>query len=133
MAKSRSSSRSSRPRGSIGRPKAEIPKDHVVAFRLTGAEHFELLDKAQRSGLTPNEYARSRTLRGIARPKKRAPDTAAVFGEATRQIFHEVRRQGVNLNQIAHHCNRHQVPPPHEVTALAGQLLELWQKLIGKP
>lgn len=56
-----------------------------------------------------------------------------MFGEATRQIFHEVRRQGVNLNQIAHHCNRHQVPPPREVTALAGQLLDLWQKLIGKP
>lgn len=133
MGKSRSSSRPSRPRGSTGRPKAEVTKDHVVAFRLTPEQHFELLDKAERSGLTPNEYARSRTLRGIARMKKRAPGTEAVFGEATRQIFHEVRRQGVNLNQIAHHCNRHQVQPPHEVTALAGQLLDLWQKLIGKP
>lgn len=115
----------------IGRPKkAEEARTRVVAFRLTPAEAFRLADKANRSGLTPADYARLKALTGIARAKKKVPGTAPVFGEATRAIFHEVRRQGVNLNQLAHHCNRHQVPPPPEVVALAHELLALWQRLL---
>lgn len=115
----------------IGRPKkAEAARTHVVAFRLTPAEAFRLADKANRSGLTPADYARLKAMTGIARAKKKVPGTEPIFGEATRAIFHEVRRQGVNLNQLAHHCNRHQVPPPPEVVALAQELLALWQKLL---
>ncbi len=117
-------------KGSIGRPKAATLKDHWISFRVTAEEHYQLLDKAQRSGMTPGEYARSRSLRGIVRSKK-AP-VAALFGDDTRLIYHEVRRQGVLLNQIAHHCNRHQLPPPPEVSALASTILALWQKLLAR-
>lgn len=115
---------------SIGRPKAATVRDHWISFRVTAEEHFLLLDKAQRSGVTPGEYARSRAMRGIVRVKK-APVVVPVFGDATREITHELRRQGVLLNQIAHHCNRHQVPPPEEVRALAETILALWQKLLA--
>ena len=54
-----------------------------------------------------------------------------VFGDATRDVYHEVRRQGVLLNQIAHHCNTHKIPPPSEVSHLAETLLALWQKLLS--
>ena len=117
-------------RGSIGRPKAATVKDHWITFRVTAEEHFLLIDKAQRSGMVPGTYARSRAMRGIVRVRK-VPEVVPVFGDATRDVYHELRRQGVLLNQIAHHCNTHSVPPPPEVSALASTILALWQKLLA--
>jgi Bacterial mobilisation protein (MobC) len=113
-----------------GRPKAARVKDHWISFRVTAEEHFQLIDKAQRSGMGPGDFARSRALRGISRSKKAAPTTAPIFGDSTRAVFHELRKQGVNLNQIAHHCNRHQLPPPSEVTELARVIMSLWERLL---
>ena len=113
-----------------GRPKAACVKDHWISFRVTAEEYFQLIDKAQRSGMGPGDYARSRALRGIARSKKSAPSTTPVFGEATRDVFHELRRQGVNLNQIAHLCNRHQLPPPPQLGELATVITALWERLL---
>ena len=118
-------------RPSTGRPKAASVKDHWISFRVTAEEHYQILDKAQRSGIGAGDYARSRSLRGIARAKKSPSEVAPMFGDATREIFHEVRRQGVLLNQIARHCNTHEVPPPPEVSALASTILTLWQKLLA--
>ena len=117
-------------RASLGRPRTGRVKDHWISFRVTAEQHVQIMDKAQKSGMAPGEYARSRSLRGIVRSKK-APATQPIFGEATRAVFHELRRHGVNLNQIAHHCNRHQVPPPPELTDLAKVLMALWQRLLG--
>ena len=121
---------SAKARGSTGRPKAASIKDHWITFRVTAEEHFLLLDKAQRSGMVAGEYARSRSMRGIVRIKK-LPEVKPLFGDATRDIYHEVRRQGVLLNQIAHHCNTHKIPPPDEVRALASVITALWQKLLA--
>lgn len=113
-----------------GRPKAARVKDHWISFRVTAEEHFQLIDKANRSGMGPGDYARSRALRGIARAKKAGPSTTPVFGDATRDVFHELRRQGVNLNQIAHLCNRHQLPPPPQLGDLATVITALWERLL---
>jgi hypothetical protein len=118
-------------KASLGRPRTTNVKDHWISFRVTAEEHFALLAKAERSGMTAGEYARSRSLRGIARAKKAAATRKELFGERTRAILHELRKQGVNLNQIAHHCNRHQFPPPPEVIDLAASLKALWQKLMS--
>jgi len=118
-------------RSSTGRPKAARVKDHWISFRVTAEEHFQLIDKANRSGMGPGDYARSRALRGIARSKKSTPATADIFGDDTRAVFHELRKQGVNLNQIAHHCNRHEVPPPHEMSELAKVIMALWERLLA--
>jgi hypothetical protein len=112
-----------------GRPKGTRVRDHWITFRVTAEEHFQLMEKAHRSGMSPGEYARSRALRGIARAKKDAT-TVPVFGEATRDVFHELRKQGVNLNQIARHCNQHQVPPPQELSDLAKVVMTLWERLL---
>ena len=117
---------------SLGRPRATQVKDHWISFRVTAEEYFALLDKAERSGMVPGEYARSRSMRGIARAKKTATGPAELFGDRTTAILHELRRQGVNLNQIAHHCHRHQLPPPNGVAELATSLKALWQKLMPK-
>ena len=117
-------------RGSIGRPKAAIVKDHWISFRVTAEELFQLLDKAQRSGMAPGEFARSRSMRGIARAKKSASIMPDLFGDATREVYHELRKQGILLNQIAKHCNTYQVPPPPEMKVLAATIDGLWQKLV---
>jgi hypothetical protein len=119
-------------RPSTGRPKSSEVKDHFVTFRVTAAELYQLLQKARAAGLGgAGEYARSRALRGIARRKEK-PATQPIFGELTRDIFHELRRQGVNLNQIARHCNRERVPPPPELSELAAVILALWQRLLAR-
>jgi hypothetical protein len=114
---------------SLGRPRTARVKDHWISFRVTAEEHFALLDKAERSGMSAGEYARSRVLRGIARTKA-AAKPAEPFGDRTRAILHELRKQGVNLNQIAHHCNRHQIPPPPALAELITQLQALWRQVI---
>lgn len=113
----------------LGRPKTNPVRDHWITFRVTAEEHFQLIEKAHRSSMTPGEYARSRAMRGIVRSKKVAT-TVPVFGEATRAVFHELRKQGVNLNQIARHCNQHQVLPPPELTELARVVMALWERLL---
>ena len=127
MAKQKSIS--AKARGSIGRPKAASIKDHWISFRVTAEEHYQLLDKAQRSGMAPGEYARSRSMRGIVRVTRGA-EVVPVFGDGTREVYHELRRQGVLLNQIAHHCNTHKIPPPDEVRELASVITALWQTLL---
>jgi hypothetical protein len=117
-------------RGSTGRPKAQVVKDRFVSFRLTEEELFKLMDKAERSGMSHGDYARDRTLRGIARGKKKGAPQA--FGELDRALFHEARKQGVNLNQIAHHCNAFRVPPPKEFVELLKKLNALWDKLLAQ-
>jgi len=118
-------------RGSIGRPKAATLRDHWISFRVTAEEHYLLLEKAARAGMTAGEFARSRALRGVVRSKK-APALPQLFGAETRDVYHELRRHGVLLNQIAHHCNTHKIPPPPEVSALASTILALWQKLLAR-
>ena len=120
----------SKSKASLGRPRTGRVKDHWISFRVTAEQHVQIMDKAQKCGMAPGEYARSRSLRGIVRPKK-APATPPIFGDATRAVFHELRRQGVNLNQIAHHCNRHQVPPPPELADLAKVVMALWERVLG--
>lgn len=112
-----------------GRPRTTHVKDHWISFRVTAEEHFALLDKAERSGMSAGEYARSRVLRGIARAKA-AAKPAEQFGDGTQAVLHELRKQGVNLNQIAHHCNRHQIPPPPALPELITQLQKLWRQVM---
>ncbi|MBA4232447.1 MAG: hypothetical protein C0465_17760 [Ralstonia sp.] len=114
---------------SLGRPRTAKVKNHWISFRVTAEEHFTLLDKAERSGMSAGEYARSRVMRGIARAKATAkPDE--LFGDRTREVLHELRKQGVNLNQIAHHCNRHQIPPPPALAELITLLQALWRQVM---
>ncbi|RTL70319.1 MAG: MobC family plasmid mobilization relaxosome protein [Hyphomicrobiales bacterium] len=115
---------------SLGRPRQSSVKDHWISFRVTAEEYFLLLDKANRSSMSPGEYARSRAMRGVARKKKAPPAPEELFGTSTRALLGELRKQGVNLNQIAHLCHRHQLPPPVGLAELITELQALWRKVI---
>jgi hypothetical protein len=124
-------------RGSIGRPKAETVRDHYITARVTAAEKFKFLDKARRSGVTPSDFARDRVLRGIVRKKRSVAsaaeevwvDDVTPLVQAAREIWHLLQGIAVNINQIARHCNRHQIPPPAEYRDVLAQLLSLLQRL----
>ena len=114
-----------------GRPKSLEVKDHWISFRVTAAEYVLLLEKSARSGMSAGEYARSRAMRGIARTKKRASDDeASEIAHLFREVWHELRRIGVNINQIAHHCNTHQVPPPLELGPILTDLKSIMRRLM---
>ena len=117
---------------SLGRPRVSHVKDHWISFRVTAEEYFALITKAERSSMSAGEYARSRSMRGIARAKKTSAAPVQLFGDDTNAILHELRKQGVNLNQIAHHCNRHQIPPPPELASVIASLQALWRDAVGQ-
>ena len=130
-------SSSTKVRGSIGRPKAEVVRDHYITVRVTAAEHFKVLDRARRAGISVTDFARDRVLRGIARRKKSVAsaveeiwiDDVMPLVAAVRQAWHELHKIAINLNQIAHHCNRNQVPPPREYQDALVLLLDLLKRL----
>jgi hypothetical protein len=130
-------SSSPRTRGSIGRPKAETVRDHYITIRVTAAEHFRALDKAHRSGVSLTDFARDRVLRGIVRKKRTVAsaaeevwvDDVTPLVQAAREIWHLLQGIAVNVNQIARHCNHHQVPPPPEYKDALALLLSLLQRL----
>jgi hypothetical protein len=130
-------SSSTKTRGSIGRPKAEVVRDHYITVRVTAAEHFKVLDKARRAGVSVTDFARDRVLRGIARKRKTIAsaaeevwlDDVMPLVRAVREVWHELHKLCINVNQIARHCNRHQVPPPAEYAEVLAMLLALLQRL----
>jgi hypothetical protein len=100
----------------MGRRKQPVVKDHRVAFRVSAEELFRLTAKASRAGTTVGGFARGKALAGIVR-KKAEPGLAAdsPFDTASLQ---EIRRIGVNLNQMMKHCHTFQEPPPEDLRPL---------------
>ncbi len=104
-------------------------KDRHVSFRLSVEEHFRLMDKAQRSGLSVGDFVRARSLG--ARKRKPATVTAMSPLPADLDLAIQLRKIGVNVNQIAHHCNRFQVPPPAELEPLLRDIRRLLTASFG--
>ena len=99
--------------------KNSIRSKHV-SFRLSAEEHFRLVDKAHRSGLSVGDFLRTRALGA----RKRKPAVVELVGAVPQEIslVTQLRKIGVNVNQIARHCNRFQVPPPAELGPLLSEI-----------
>lgn len=73
-------------------------RTETVAFRVTPAERMQLENAAIAAGLSASEYARGQALKGrVVVQQSRTLDHAA---------FDELRRVGVNLNQLARIANQ---------------------------
>ena len=89
----------------IARPRktASDKRSAALNIRITAAERASIQVKAERAGITATEFARKAAL---SKPVKVEQSTLPDF--ITRN---ELRRIGVNLNQIAHALNSHR---PHD-------------------
>ncbi len=107
----------------MARRKQTTTRDKHVSFRLNAEEHFKLIDKAQRSGMSVGDFVRARSLQ--ARKRKAREIEGASTLPAELNLAQQLRKIGVNVNQIAHHCNRFQVPPPAELGPLLADIRAL--------
>lgn len=94
-----------------------------VSFRLSAEEHFKLMDKAQRSGMSVGDFVRARALQARKRKAREIEVSAPLPGELG--LAQQLRKIGVNVNQIAHHCNRFQVPPPADLAPLLTEIRQI--------
>jgi hypothetical protein len=104
----------------MARPRQGEVRDQHVAFRLTLEEALALRERAARAGQSISDYARHAALayrrhsgspRDVVHPFAMEPAT-----------FHEIRRLGVNLNQIAKRLNAQDIPPPPELSPLLAEI-----------
>jgi hypothetical protein len=118
------------------RPVKDDPRDRFKTFRFTEAEVARLEARARASGRTLSSYVRRMLVDGHAETAAEAaghanPDARAGNGYpknsaprrpggdyAIRRLAEEMRRVGVNLNQIARRMNEQRIPPPRELSML---------------
>lgn len=93
-----------------GRPSA-TGKDRRINFRLNAAEYSAVQEAAAKAGMTVSAFFRSLSLEGAGlRPVFNDKDRAILF------LLHEdMRKIGVNLNQVVRSLNAGRVVDPEEV------------------
>jgi hypothetical protein len=107
------------------RPVKEDPRDCFKTFRFTQAEASRLEGRARASGRTVSSYVRFLLLdrdgggeasspahRGSPHPQERRQ----------RILAEQMRKVGVNLNQIARRMNEQRIPPPRELTMVLDEI-----------
>ena len=108
--------------------KSRKPKTSFVGYRVDAEERAELAARARREGFaTLSEFARVR-MNSAGGPA--ISTTAPVIAEASqadRELADQVRRIGVNLNQIAYQLNILNVPAPAELAALLDEIRRYMQ------
>jgi hypothetical protein len=88
-----------------------------VFIRMTGAEKADIAAKAERAGLSVAGYLRALAF-GADTPQPRAARRPPVEKEEIVRLQYELRKIGGNINQIAHHLNRGEEPPPPIIAAV---------------
>lgn len=105
------------------RPVKDDPRDRFKTFRFSEAEINRLQARARASGRTLSSYVRRVLLdsqaeaAGGGNPLRGVPRRPSEE-YALRRLAVELRRVGVNLNQIARRMNEQRIPPPRELTML---------------
>jgi hypothetical protein len=111
----------------MARPRQGEVRDQHAAFRLTLEEALVLRERAARAGRSLSDYARHAVLayRPHGLPRERSHPFA--MDPAT---YHEIRRLGVNLNQIARRLNAQDIPAPPELAPLLTEIHEALKKAL---
>ncbi len=121
----------------MGRTISDNPKAHRLTLRYTAAELLAVKEAAAACGLSPYDWVRSRS---IPRPGRSAIRNAEPRNTGKRtapaidtRLFIELRRQGVNLNQIAHRLNSNDLAHPDDLAAVIAEIREILARLAKPP
>lgn len=112
------------------------PRDCFKSFRFTAAEVTRLEARARARGQSVSAYVRSLVLgreqeedtEGLSLSQPAYVDNRAPIGRtghtlfAVRALAEQLRRLGVNLNQIARRMNEQRTPPPPELGMLLDEI-----------
>ncbi len=121
------------------RPLKEDPRDCFKTFRFTASEVTRLEARARARGQTLSNLVRSTLLRpepgealaeaspegNVSGAGQRGTRPSSLAAQATQVLIDQVRRLGVNLNQIAHRMNELRIPPPRELTLVLDEIRAL--------
>lgn len=110
----------------MGRPVGTNVRDQILTLRLTMDELVAVHEAARRSGQSLSDFIRERILKARKPPKPRVTLLAGLDPE----LWVQVRKVGVNLNQIAHRLNS--AEHPHVLPELPPLLSEI-RKLLRLP
>ena len=111
----------------MARPKKPTTetRPHVVSFRLTDIEMAQLEKEATAAGLVPNECARLKTIGGHAPGKRKKEREEEHRLELSFELRQELRRVGVNMNQIARRLNMTGEHEPEELASASKRIDEI--------
>lgn len=121
----------------MGRSISDNPKAHRLTLRFTAAELVALRQAAAASGLSPSDWVRSRAIprgaQGAIRKAEPSRTKGRAFPMVDTQVFIELRRQGVNLNQIAHRLNSSDLAHPADLSAVIAEIRAILARLAKPP
>lgn len=111
----------------MARPKKPTneTRPHVVSFRLTDIEMAQLEKEAVAAGLVPNECARLKTLESPAPGKRKKEREGRRELQVSFELRQELRRVGVNMNQIARRLNMTGEHEPEELASASKRVDEI--------
>lgn len=106
----------------MGRKTVENPRNAFMRLRFTARERLAVETAAAAAGMNLSDYARTVLLRekGQTRAATKAKTRMTDPG-----VEIQLRRIGVNLNQIAHRLNAQDLPAPAELTPLLTEIRSL--------
>lgn len=117
----------------MGRKHSDNPRRHVLSQRYTAEELLAVQQAAADAGMDIKDWIRTRAVKRMPRgtvshPTKTAKPPPARVPPA---VYQELRKQGVNLNQIAHQLNANNLAPVPEIAAVVARIRHLLQPLAG--
>ena len=110
----------------MGRSIAPDPREHRITVRFTAAERLAIAERAAGDGMTVSDWLRAHAVKGApakigARPPAKRPPPTRIDAAT----YEELRKQGVNLNQIAHRLNKQDMPCPPEIHQILHEIRKL--------
>lgn len=109
------------------RPVKDDPRDCFQTFRFTEGEITRLRARARASGRSLSAYVRMILLEaqepGLGGHQPQRERRGQLSDQpAVQALAEQMRRVGVNLNQIAHRMNEQRSPPPRELIPVLSEI-----------
>ena len=105
------------------RRRKDEPRDCFQTFRFTEAEITQLRTRARANGRSLSAYVRMILLERQEGMEPTASRRLPLSEQpAVRVLAEQMRKVGVNLNQIAYRMNAQHIPPPRELSSVLSEI-----------